>query len=89
MTIGSALGPEATDVRRLHRRRADSACALTTRPTPRTTPDLRQGELFGLATQDIDFAEMVIYVRRQVKKLGRDFVFALPKNDTERTSADV
>ncbi|WP_158293117.1 MULTISPECIES: site-specific integrase [Kribbella] len=46
---------------------------------------LRQGELFGLATQDIDFAEMVIHVRRQVKKLGRDFVFALPKNDTERT----
>jgi integrase len=28
---------------------------------------------------------MVIRVRRQVKKLGREFVFALPKNDTERT----
>ena len=28
---------------------------------------------------------MVIHVRRQVKKLGREFVFALPKNDTERT----
>jgi integrase len=46
---------------------------------------LRQGELFGLAEEDIDFEEMVIHVRRQVKKLGREFVFALPKNDTERT----
>jgi integrase len=46
---------------------------------------LRQGEIFGLAEEDIDFDEMVIRVRRQVKKLGRDFVFALPKNDTERT----
>lgn len=46
---------------------------------------LRQGELFGLAEGDIDFDEMVIHVRRQVKKLGREFVFALPKNDSERT----
>ncbi|TDW76470.1 tyrosine-type recombinase/integrase [Kribbella pratensis] len=46
---------------------------------------LRQGELFGLADADIDFDEMVVRVRRQVKKLGREFVFALPKNDTERT----
>lgn len=46
---------------------------------------LRQGELFGLAEEDIDFQAMVIHVRRQVKKLGREFVFALPKNDTERT----
>jgi integrase len=46
---------------------------------------LRQGELFGLAEEDVDFDEMVIRVRRQVKKLGREFVFALPKNDTERT----
>ncbi|WP_328993916.1 site-specific integrase [Kribbella sp. NBC_01245] len=46
---------------------------------------LRQGEIFGLAVEDVDFDEMVIHVRRQVKKLGREFVFALPKNDTERT----
>jgi integrase len=46
---------------------------------------LRQGELFGLAEEDVDFEEMVIHVRRQVKKLGSEFVFALPKNDTERT----
>jgi integrase len=46
---------------------------------------LRQGEIFGLAEEDIDFDQMVIHVRRQVKKLGKNFVFALPKNDTERT----
>jgi integrase len=46
---------------------------------------LRQGELFGLAEEDIDFDEMVIYMRRQVKMLGKNFVFALPKNDRERT----
>jgi integrase len=46
---------------------------------------LRQDEIFGLAEEDVDFDEMVIRVRRQVKKLGREFVFALPKNDSERT----
>ncbi|GAA0585699.1 tyrosine-type recombinase/integrase [Kribbella sandramycini] len=46
---------------------------------------LRQRELFGLAEEDIDFEAKVIHVRRQIKKLGREFVFALPKNDTERT----
>ncbi|MEU4290878.1 hypothetical protein AB0E63_21850 [Kribbella sp. NPDC026596] len=45
---------------------------------------LRQGEFFGLGQEDLDFDEMVIHVRRQVKRLGRDYVFALPKNDTER-----
>jgi integrase len=40
---------------------------------------LRQGELVGLAEEDIDFEEMAIQVRRQVKKLRREFVFALPK----------
>jgi integrase len=46
---------------------------------------LRQGELFGLAEEDIDFDAMEIHVRRQVKRLGSSFVFALPKNDQERT----
>ena len=48
---------------------------------------LRQGGIFGLAEEDIDFDfdEMVIHVRRQVKKLGKYFVFALPKSDMERT----
>ncbi|SEU36999.1 tyrosine-type recombinase/integrase [Nonomuraea wenchangensis] len=45
---------------------------------------LRQGELFGLAFEDIDFEEHVLRVRRQIKKLGADHVFALPKNDRER-----
>ncbi|MEZ0074921.1 tyrosine-type recombinase/integrase [Planotetraspora sp. GP83] len=45
---------------------------------------LRQGELFGLALEDIDFDEGIVRVRRQIKKLGRDHVFALPKNDRER-----
>ncbi|WP_055478094.1 tyrosine-type recombinase/integrase [Sphaerimonospora mesophila] len=45
---------------------------------------LRQGELFGLALQDVDFDEQVIRVRRQIKKLGTDHVYALPKNDRER-----
>ena len=45
---------------------------------------LRQGELFGLALEDFDFDEQVIRVRRQVKRLRNEFVFALPKNDQER-----
>jgi integrase len=46
---------------------------------------MRAAEWFGLAEEDLDFDEMVIQVRRQVKRLGKDFVFALPKNDEERT----
>jgi integrase len=46
--------------------------------------DLRQGELFGLALKDVDFEEELIRVRRQIKKLGSDHVYALPKNDRER-----
>jgi integrase len=46
---------------------------------------MRAGEWFGLAEEDIDFDEQVIHVRRQVKKLGKHFVFALPKSDKERT----
>ncbi|MEU4291240.1 tyrosine-type recombinase/integrase [Kribbella sp. NPDC026596] len=45
---------------------------------------LRQGEMFGLSVDDFDFEEQVIRVRRQVKRLGKEYVFALPKNDTER-----
>ncbi|MFI9556141.1 tyrosine-type recombinase/integrase [Nonomuraea endophytica] len=48
------------------------------------TCGLRQGELFGLALEDIDFDEGLLRVRRQIKRLGRLFVFALPKNDKER-----
>lgn len=45
---------------------------------------LRQGELFGLAAEDIDYTAELIHVRRQVKKLGAAAVFALPKSDRER-----
>lgn len=45
---------------------------------------MREGELFGLAVEDFDMDEKVVRVRRQVKKIGRSFVFALPKNDRER-----
>lgn len=45
---------------------------------------LRQGEIFGIALEDVDFAEQKLYVRRQIKKLGPDFIYALPKNDRER-----
>jgi integrase len=46
---------------------------------------MRAAEWFGLAEEDLDFDEQVIHVRRQVKRLGKDFVFALPKSDKERT----
>ena len=45
---------------------------------------LRQGGMFGLSVDDFDFGEEVIRVRRQVKRLGKEYVFALPKNDKER-----
>ncbi|RVX38365.1 phage integrase family protein [Nonomuraea polychroma] len=45
---------------------------------------LRQGELFGLALEDFDFEERVLRVHRQIKKLGSDHLYALPKNDRER-----
>lgn len=45
---------------------------------------LQQGELFGLALEDIHFDEQVLRVRRQIMKLGADHVFALPKKDRER-----
>lgn len=50
-----------------------------------STCGLREGEQFGLALEDIDFDEQIVHVRRQIKKLGEHHVFALPKNDRERT----
>jgi integrase len=44
----------------------------------------REGEAFAVALEDIDYDRGVIHVRRQVKKLGSKFVFALPKNDRSR-----
>lgn len=46
---------------------------------------LRQGEVFGLAVEDVDEAAEEIHVRRQVKKVGAKLVFALPKGGKTRT----
>lgn len=40
---------------------------------------LRQGEIFGLAVEDVDFLRGVVHVRRQVKLLGGRQIYALPK----------
>ena len=40
----------------------------------------RQGELFGLALDDIDFLRKVIHVRRQVRLIGNTPCFAAVKN---------
>jgi integrase len=58
--------------------------ALRAIPELAASCGMREGELFGLALEDVDFDEKVIRVRRQVKKIGQAFVLALPKNDRER-----
>ncbi|MBB4903986.1 tyrosine-type recombinase/integrase [Actinophytocola algeriensis] len=45
---------------------------------------LRQGEVFGLAVEDVDFLRGVVHVRRQVKTVRYKHVFALPKYDKTR-----
>lgn len=45
---------------------------------------LRQGELFGLAAEDVDLKLEVVHVRRQVKLLGANAVFAPPKGRKTR-----
>jgi integrase len=46
---------------------------------------LRQGEIFGLAVDDIEFlGGRVIHVRRQVRKIGRALVFSPPKRGKTR-----
>ncbi|GAA3151924.1 integrase [Kribbella aluminosa] len=53
-------------------------------PITGSAAGLRQGEIFGLSPHDLDFDAGVIRVRRQIKRLGKHLVYALPKNDTER-----
>lgn len=53
-------------------------------PTIAATCGHREGELYGIAEEDIDYDAGVIHVRRQIKNLGGKYVFALPKNDRER-----
>lgn len=47
---------------------------------------LREGEIFGLAVEDIEFlgAGRMLHVRRQVRKVGGELVFSLPKGDKQR-----
>ncbi|MEU4162544.1 site-specific integrase [Actinoplanes sp. NPDC026670] len=45
---------------------------------------LRQGEIFGLAAEDIDFVGGWVHVRRQVKRVRSRLVFGLPKNNKDR-----
>ncbi|CAM5585009.1 Site-specific integrase OS=Streptomyces alboniger OX=132473 GN=CP975_24090 PE=4 SV=1 [Streptomyces alboniger] len=45
---------------------------------------LRQGEVFGLAVEDVDFLGGVVHVVRQVKLLRNRAVFAPPKGGKER-----
>lgn len=45
---------------------------------------LRQGEVFGLAVEDVDFLGGVVHVVRQVKLLHNRPVFAPPKSGKER-----
>lgn len=40
---------------------------------------LRQGEAFGLSVEDVDFADEVVHVRRQVKMVRTKLCFAFPK----------
>ena len=45
---------------------------------------MRQGEVFGLAVEDVDFLHRVVHVRRQVKRVGSRLVFGPPKSGKER-----
>ena len=45
---------------------------------------LRQGEVFGLSPDDVDWLRRVVHVRRQIKYVGARLVFAPPKGGKER-----
>ncbi|MGW5687584.1 tyrosine-type recombinase/integrase [Nonomuraea sp. NPDC003754] len=45
----------------------------------------RQGELFGIAVEDIDFLGRVVHVRRQVRLIGNRLVFSPPKRGKTRS----
>lgn len=49
-----------------------------------TLVGVRQGEMFALAKEDIDFLRRVVHVHRQVKVVGGKLVFALPKHGRTR-----
>jgi integrase len=45
---------------------------------------LRQGEVFGLAVDDVDFLRRIVHVRRQVRIVAARLVFAPPKGGKDR-----
>lgn len=45
---------------------------------------MRQGEVLGLAVEDIDFLRGWVHIERQVKIVGNALVFALPKGQKKR-----
>lgn len=45
---------------------------------------LRQGEIFGLALEDVDFLRRVVHMRRQVRIVRSQLVIALPKRSKQR-----
>ncbi|WP_328751479.1 site-specific integrase [Streptomyces sp. NBC_00285] len=47
---------------------------------------LRQGEVFGLSPEDVDFARGVLRIRRQVQLLGGCLYFTLPKGGKTRVA---
>jgi integrase len=49
---------------------------------------LRQGEIFGLAVDEIDFDGGALHIARQVKLVGPQMVFAPPKGDRARRAID-
>lgn len=53
-------------------------------PAVAAAAGLRQGEIFGLAVDDIDFLRRTIHVVRQVKYVRNQLVFAPPKYGTGR-----
>lgn len=44
----------------------------------------RQGELFGVAVDDLDFENRMVHVLRQVRLVGGELVFSLPKGGKQR-----
>lgn len=45
---------------------------------------MRQGEVFGLAVDDIDLDSGWLHIQRQVKLVRHRLVFGLPKNNRDR-----
>ncbi|MFC4021142.1 hypothetical protein ACFOW4_24815 [Micromonospora sp. GCM10011542] len=45
---------------------------------------MRQGEVFGLAVDDVDFDAGRLHIQRQVKLVRHRLVLGLPKNNRDR-----